>query len=87
MIALSSPSEKAIRAQVAESVSLIAELDFPERWRDLIDVRQQSDLTLIPNISSHASGSNSSIPSALKILTSILAYWKQPTQSSVHGAP
>ena len=39
MIALSGTNEKAIRAQIAESVSLIAELDFPERWPDLIDVR------------------------------------------------
>jgi hypothetical protein len=47
MIALSGPNEKAIRAQVAESVSLIAELDFPERWPDLIDVRQWSRLLLL----------------------------------------
>jgi hypothetical protein len=40
MIALSAPNEKPIRAQIAESVSLIAELDFPERWPDLIDVRR-----------------------------------------------
>jgi exportin-2 (importin alpha re-exporter) len=40
MISLSGASDKAIRAQIAESVSLIAELDFPERWPDLIDVRQ-----------------------------------------------
>jgi exportin-2 (importin alpha re-exporter) len=40
MIALSGRNEKAVRAQVAEAVSLIAELDFPERWPDLIDVRQ-----------------------------------------------
>jgi exportin-2 (importin alpha re-exporter) len=39
MIALSGTNEKAIRAQIAESVSLVAELDFPERWPDLIDVR------------------------------------------------
>jgi exportin-2 (importin alpha re-exporter) len=39
MIALSSTNEKAVRAQIAESVSLIAELDFPERWPNLIDVR------------------------------------------------
>jgi hypothetical protein len=44
MIALLGSNEKAIRAQVAESVSLIAELDFPERWPDLIDVRQWSRL-------------------------------------------
>jgi hypothetical protein len=39
MIALSGTNEKTIRAQIAESVSLIAELDFPERWPNLIDVR------------------------------------------------
>jgi exportin-2 (importin alpha re-exporter) len=38
MLALSNPVDKAIRAQVAESVSLIAELDFPTKWTDLIDV-------------------------------------------------
>ena len=39
MIVLSNPADKTIRAQVAESVSLIAELDFPEKWENLIDVR------------------------------------------------
>lgn len=47
MIALSNPADKSIRAQVAESVSLIAELDFPTKWPDLIDVR------LCCSISSH----------------------------------
>ncbi|KAH9023317.1 Cse1-domain-containing protein [Lactarius hengduanensis] len=42
MIALSGASDKAIRAQIAESVSLIAELDFPQRWPDLIDQLVQS---------------------------------------------
>ncbi|KAF8063522.1 CAS/CSE protein [Lyophyllum atratum] len=37
MLALSNPADKAVRAQVAESVSLIAELDFPQKWTDLID--------------------------------------------------
>ncbi|KAE9399137.1 Cse1-domain-containing protein [Gymnopus androsaceus JB14] len=37
MLALSSPTDKAIRAQIAEAVSLIAELDFPDPWADLID--------------------------------------------------
>ncbi|KAG2034488.1 CAS/CSE protein [Suillus americanus] len=37
MIALSNPTDKAIRAQIAESVALIAELDFPTKWTDLID--------------------------------------------------
>jgi exportin-2 (importin alpha re-exporter) len=39
MLALSAPADKAIRAQVAESVALIAELDFPSKWDNLIDVR------------------------------------------------
>jgi exportin-2 (importin alpha re-exporter) len=39
MLALSKPSEAPIRIQVAEAVSLIAELDFPDKWPDLIDVR------------------------------------------------
>lgn len=38
MLSLSAPADKAIRAQVAESVSLIAELDFPAKWDNLIDV-------------------------------------------------
>ena len=44
MIALSGPKDKAIRAQIAESVSLIAEIDFPENWPNLIDVRTLSFL-------------------------------------------
>ena len=39
MIVLSNPADKTIRAQIAEAVSLIAELDFPEKWDTLIDVR------------------------------------------------
>jgi hypothetical protein len=38
MLTLSRPEDKSIRAQVAEAVSLIAELDFPEKWPNLIDV-------------------------------------------------
>ncbi|OSC99927.1 Cse1-domain-containing protein [Trametes coccinea BRFM310] len=37
MIQLSNASDKAIRAQVAESISLIAKVDFPENWPDLAD--------------------------------------------------
>lgn len=39
MIALSQPTDKGVRAQIAESISLIASADFPEPWNDLIDVR------------------------------------------------
>jgi exportin-2 (importin alpha re-exporter) len=38
LIVLSNSQDKTIRAQIAKSVSLIAELDFPERWSGLIDV-------------------------------------------------
>ncbi|KAL1949825.1 hypothetical protein VTO73DRAFT_8706 [Trametes versicolor] len=37
MIQLSNASDKAVRAQVAESISLIAKVDFPEQWPDLVD--------------------------------------------------
>ncbi|ESK86419.1 importin-alpha export [Moniliophthora roreri MCA 2997] len=37
MLRLSDPADKGIRAQVAESVALVAELDFPSKWPDLID--------------------------------------------------
>ncbi|KAI0636204.1 Cse1-domain-containing protein [Trametes polyzona] len=37
MIQLSNASDKAVRAQVAESISLIAKIDFPEQWPDLVD--------------------------------------------------
>ncbi|KAF5343738.1 hypothetical protein D9756_011534 [Leucocoprinus leucothites] len=37
MLSLSNPTDKTIRMQIAESVSLIAELDFPKNWPDLID--------------------------------------------------
>jgi exportin-2 (importin alpha re-exporter) len=48
MVALSAPADKPVRAQLAETVSVIAAMDFPDLWPDLIDV---SDL---PNlISSH----------------------------------
>ncbi|KZP18055.1 hypothetical protein FIBSPDRAFT_956614 [Athelia psychrophila] len=37
MLHLFAPGDKTVRAQVAESVRLIAELEFPERWLYLID--------------------------------------------------
>jgi exportin-2 (importin alpha re-exporter) len=42
MIALSAGADKALRAQVAETVSLVATHDFPTRWPSLIDVRARS---------------------------------------------
>ncbi|KAF8992756.1 armadillo-type protein [Cyathus striatus] len=37
MLALSNTADKSVRTQVAEAVSLIAELDFPAKWSNLID--------------------------------------------------
>ncbi|CAG7854816.1 Importin alpha re-exporter AltName: Full=Chromosome segregation protein CSE1 [Serendipita indica DSM 11827] len=37
MIQLSGPSDKALRAQIAESVSLVAAADFPSQWPTLFD--------------------------------------------------
>jgi hypothetical protein len=53
MISLSGVSDKAIHAQIAGSVSLIAELDFPERWFDLIDVRLNESTNLILILTFH----------------------------------
>lgn len=51
MLSLSAPTDKAIRAQVAESVALIAELDFPVKWGNLIDVRRvKTDLFRLLNL-------------------------------------
>ena len=85
MIALSGPNEKTIRSQVAESVSLIAELDFPERWPDLIDVRQWSRL-LTPFILILLD-SNLYNPLTMMISTSTSAFWKRRTRFSARGAP
>lgn len=38
MVALSSPTDKPVRAQIAETVSVVAAMDFPEQWPDLMDV-------------------------------------------------
>jgi len=48
MVALSAQTDKFVRVQLAETVSIIAAMDFPEQWPDLIDV---SDLSYL--MSSH----------------------------------
>lgn len=45
MIALSGASDMAIHTQIAESISLIAELKFPEQWPNLVHVHQWMNLT------------------------------------------
>jgi exportin-2 (importin alpha re-exporter) len=50
LVVLSNAQDKTIRAQVAESISLIAELDFPERWSELIDVTFPCPSPIYPHI-------------------------------------
>ena len=38
MLALSAPTDKAMRAQIAETVTIVAKYDFPHDWPDLMDV-------------------------------------------------
>jgi exportin-2 (importin alpha re-exporter) len=42
MIALANPADRTVRAQVAETVALVASTDFPDEWPDLIDVRART---------------------------------------------
>lgn len=51
MLALSTPSDKAIRAQIAESISIIATSDFPDLWPDLVDVSIYLSTTLAEFVS------------------------------------
>ncbi|KAI0684913.1 Cse1-domain-containing protein [Cytidiella melzeri] len=71
MIQLSTPSDKTIRAQIAESISLIASADFPHRWSDLIDklVNSLSPTNYAINIG------------VLQTAHSIFVYWRAATRS------
>ncbi|KAJ6581319.1 CAS/CSE protein [Mycena capillaripes] len=72
MLALSSdPADKAIRAQTAESISLIAELDFPAKWPDLID-------HLTASLSPTSSSTNIAI---LQTSHSIFSQWRAHVRS------
>ncbi|KAJ7695191.1 importin alpha re-exporter [Mycena rosella] len=72
MIALSNnPGDKAIRAQIAESISLIAELDFPAKWPDLID-------HLTTSLSPTSSSTNIAI---LQTSHSIFSQWRAHVRS------
>ncbi|KAI0340315.1 Cse1-domain-containing protein [Trametopsis cervina] len=71
MIQLSNTSDKAIRAQIAESISLIASADFPHRWSDLID-----------NLVNSLSPTNYAINiGVLQTAHSIFVYWRAATRS------
>ncbi|KAJ7281661.1 CAS/CSE protein [Mycena rebaudengoi] len=72
MLALSAdPGDKVIRAQTAESISLIAELDFPAKWPDLID-------HLTASLSPTSSSANISI---LQTSHSIFSQWRAHVRS------
>jgi hypothetical protein len=55
MIALPTAADKLLRAQIAETISIIARSDFPGRWPDLIDVSsfcaQESPMLVVKNVS------------------------------------
>jgi exportin-2 (importin alpha re-exporter) len=48
MVSLSSPSDKLLRAQIGEAVGLVAAVDFPDRWQDLVDVSHTQTRTFLP---------------------------------------
>ncbi|KAJ7077918.1 CAS/CSE protein [Mycena belliarum] len=74
MLALSAnPGDKSIRAQTAESISLIAELDFPAKWPDLID-------HLTASLSPTSSSANIAI---LQTSHSIFSQWRAHVRSDV----
>lgn len=74
MIALSTdPADKAIRAQTAESISLIAELDFPAKWPDLIDV------SLCPCLSFAVHSSISTAPDCFTVIHIVFHEYCHPS--------
>ncbi|KAF7370763.1 Importin N-terminal domain-containing protein [Mycena sanguinolenta] len=74
MLTLSADAgDRAIRAQTAESISLIAELDFPAKWPDLID-------HLTSSLSPTSSSTNIAI---LQTSHSIFSQWRVHVRSDV----
>ncbi|KAF7309671.1 Importin N-terminal domain-containing protein [Mycena indigotica] len=72
MIALSADQrDKTIRAQTAESIALIAELDFPAKWPDLVD-------QLTGSLSPSSSSTNIAI---LQTSHSIFSQWRAHVRS------
>ena len=53
MITLSAKSEKTLRAQVAETVSIIAGYEFPERWDGLVKVCQSFNDAMLTSSDEH----------------------------------
>ncbi|KAI5122027.1 hypothetical protein M0805_008018 [Coniferiporia weirii] len=74
MITLSGPTDKNLRAQVAETVSIIAGYDFPERWDNLIDQLVQA---LSPSPESYSTNL-----SVLETAHSIFGRWRSEMRSN-----
>ncbi|TDL23186.1 Cse1-domain-containing protein [Rickenella mellea] len=73
MISLSGTTDKAIRAQMAETVSIIAQFDFPERWTDLMD---QMVASLSPDLAAYPTNL-----SVLESAHSIFGRWRSEIRS------
>lgn len=71
MIRLASPADKTLRAQIAESISLIASVDFPDNWSNLIQ-------TLVTSLSTTDFSINLAI---LQTAHSIFQRWRSETRS------
>ncbi|KAI0029192.1 importin alpha re-exporter [Vararia minispora EC-137] len=71
MVALLAPADRALRAQIAETVALIAAEDFPERWPDLID-------HLVASLSPSNFTANAAV---LETAHAIFAPWRSATRS------
>ncbi|KZV93299.1 importin alpha re-exporter [Exidia glandulosa HHB12029] len=72
MIALSSTADKGLRAQIAESVTVIAKSDFPENWPTLID-------ELVSSLSQTDYSVNLGV---LETAHSIFVRWRSSTRSN-----
>ncbi|KIM79693.1 hypothetical protein PILCRDRAFT_791278, partial [Piloderma croceum F 1598] len=80
LIVLSNTQDKTIRAQIAKSVSLIAELDFPERWSGLID-QLISHLPTSTSLSPPTSLTQNLTISILETAHSIFQPWRAHVRS------
>jgi exportin-2 (importin alpha re-exporter) len=88
MVALTMPTDKPIRAQIGEAVALVAELDFPNQWPDLITVSTNVDATTFgrtnysQTLLAHISPTDQAATlSVLLTSHSIFAAWRSATAS------
>ncbi|KAG8941852.1 importin-alpha export receptor [Tulasnella sp. 419] len=71
MISLIGPSDRLLRVQIGEAVGVVASIDFPERWNDLID-----------QLVSHLSPANYAVNiCVLETAHSIFSPWRSQVRS------